>query len=150
MDSKQTVRQTQWGHMYAEGCQVCTLRTICGGMFDRGDGYDPAELYPVFVDRDRIVSQIIHDGTDPSYADRTLDDWREEFEARLKDAQGGPPEGDYDDGGPQAPEIGFVTEDSMRLFSKKRRAESKMAARKGVAMENTEVALGEKRSQEAW
>ena len=150
LDSKQTVRQTQWGHMYAEGCQVCTLRTICGGMFDRGDGYDPAELYPVFVDRDRIVSQIIHDGTDPSYADRTLDDWREEFEARLKDAQGGPPEGDYDDGGPQAPEIGFVTEDSMRLFSKKRRAESKMAARKGVAMENTEVALGEKRSQEAW
>ena len=62
LDAKQTVRQTQWGHMYAEGCSVCTLRTICGGMFDRGDGYDPAELYPVFVARDRIVSQIIHDG----------------------------------------------------------------------------------------
>jgi hypothetical protein len=45
---------------------VCSLRPICGGLFDRGNAYDPAELYPVFVDRDRIVAQIIHDGTDPS------------------------------------------------------------------------------------
>nr|HMR10856.1 radical SAM protein [Polyangiaceae bacterium] len=52
LDAKQTVRQTSWGHIYAEGCKQCSLRTICGGLFDRGNAYDPAELAPVFVSRD--------------------------------------------------------------------------------------------------
>ena len=32
----------------------------------------------------------------------------------------------------------------MRIFEKRRKAEGKMAERRGVAMENTEVALGDR------
>ena len=49
LDDKQTVRQTDWEHIYADGCAVCTLRPICGGLFDRGNAYDPGELSPVFI-----------------------------------------------------------------------------------------------------
>ena len=52
LDEKGTVRQTSWDHCYAEVCAVCSVRTICGGLFDRGRGYDQAELYPVFVIQD--------------------------------------------------------------------------------------------------
>jgi hypothetical protein len=80
LDEKQMIRQTDWGHIYSGACDVCSLRTICGGLFDRGNGYDPAELYPVFVDLDAVVETIIRDPTDPSYAFRTLAKWREHFE----------------------------------------------------------------------
>ena len=46
--------------------------------------------------------------------------------------------------------IGFVDEKSTRIYEKKQRSEGKMAKRHGVAMEKTDVALGEKRSQDAW
>lgn len=85
LDHKQMVRQTDWGHIYTATCDVCSLRSICGGLFDRGNGYDPAELYPVFVDRDAIVEQIIHDPSDPSYAFRTLSQWQEHFDRRRDD-----------------------------------------------------------------
>src|SRR4051812_18864016 len=42
LDAKQTVRQTDWEHIYAPSCASCSLRTICGGLFDRGNAYDPA------------------------------------------------------------------------------------------------------------
>ena len=38
--------------------------------------------------------------------------------------------------------VGFVDEKGMRIFEKRRKAEGKMAERRGVSMENTEVALG--------
>ena len=145
LDAKQTVRQTQWGHAYAEGCSVCTLRSICGGMFDRGDGYDPAELYPVFVSRDRIVEQIINDPNDPSYAHRSIDEWRADFDRRIAESA------TYLDEPDEAKlNIGFIDEKSTRIYEKKQRSEGKMAKRHGVAMEKTDVALGEKRSQDAW
>jgi hypothetical protein len=59
LDAKQTVRQTDWEHIYADGCAVCTLRPICGGLFDRGNAYDPGELYPVFIDRDAVVAEAV-------------------------------------------------------------------------------------------
>lgn len=31
LDEKQTVRQTEWEHVYAPGCAACSLRPICGG-----------------------------------------------------------------------------------------------------------------------
>ena len=71
LDQKQTVRQTDWEHMYAPACDVCSLRSICGGLFDRGNAYDPGELAPVFVARDAIVEKIIRDENDPSYAFQT-------------------------------------------------------------------------------
>ena len=174
LDAKQTVRQTQWGHAYAEGCNVCTLRTICGGLFDRGDGYDIAELYPVFVDRDRIVEHILHDNTDPSYEPPTIEEWRVEHDRRVEEAEREVAEvaareaaakakahkqGNYEDTGTQGTgadgtdeslRVGMVDEKGLRLFGKKRKAESKMAERRGVEMEKTDVALGPERGQEAW
>jgi hypothetical protein len=66
LDEKGAVLQTTWAYQYASVCEVCSLRPICAGLFDRGQGYDPAELYPVFVDRQAIVARIIGDPSDPS------------------------------------------------------------------------------------
>lgn len=65
LDEKQTVRQTEWEHIYAPACEPCSLRSICGGLFDRGNGYDPAELHPVFVSREAIVKRILEDSDEP-------------------------------------------------------------------------------------
>ena len=68
LDDKGTVRQTEWGHLYAPVCEKCTLRGICGGLFDRGDAYDPAELAPVFIDPRPIVARIVSDlQSDPAW-----------------------------------------------------------------------------------
>ncbi len=71
LDQKGFVRQTDWEHLYDEACDHCMLRPICGGLYDRGDAYNPAELYPVFQDPMAIVRRIVDDfGSDPSW---TLD-----------------------------------------------------------------------------
>jgi MoaA/NifB/PqqE/SkfB family radical SAM enzyme len=152
LDAKQTVRQTDWEHIYAPSCAACSLRTICGGLFDRGDAYDPAELYPVFVSRDAIVEAIIHDPRDPSYEFRSLGDWQKDFDQRIAEslAARAQRERDLPAGEPRsslngmratdAPAVGRVTEQGVRLFEAKRKAESKKAAELGVAMEKTELA----------
>jgi MoaA/NifB/PqqE/SkfB family radical SAM enzyme len=141
LDHKQTVRQTTWEHIYADACDVCSLRTICGGLFDRGDAYDPAELSPVFVSRDAVVEAIITDPTDPSYPLRSLEAWQKDFDQRvaetveaakrMKDAS----EMQVTDG----PAVGMITEQGIRLFEAKRKAESKKAEALGVAMEKTHL-----------
>ncbi|MDB4930329.1 MAG: radical domain protein [Myxococcaceae bacterium] len=149
LDAKQTVRQTDWEHIYAEGCSVCSLRTICGGLFDRGNAYDPGELYPVFIDRDAVVEKIIHDPRDPSYEFRSMDAWREDFERRVAEAraQGGrrplPVHGDQPSASmspPGAPAVGQITEQGLRLFESKRQSEGRKAAQHGIALERNEVA----------
>lgn len=68
LDDKGTVRQTSWGHLYADVCATCSLRLICGGLFDRGEAYDPAELSPVYLDPRPIVQRIVQDeASDPSW-----------------------------------------------------------------------------------
>ena len=68
LDNKGTVRQTEWGHLYADVCGSCSLRSICGGLFDRGDAYDAAELSPVFVDPRSIITRIVEDSqSDPAW-----------------------------------------------------------------------------------
>ena len=140
LDAKQTVRQTDWEHIYAPGCSVCTLRTICGGLFDRGNAYDPGELYPVFVSRDAIVEKVIHDPRDPSYRFRTLDEWKKDFEARI--AESARKAADLDAMRVQnAPAVGQITEQGLRLFESKRQAEARKAALHGVQLERTDLAL---------
>jgi hypothetical protein len=154
LDRKQTVRQTNWEHIYTKACEPCTLRTICGGLFDRGAAYDPGELHPVFVSRDDVALKIIQDPADPSYPLRSLQAWREDFEARIaaQTAEGRPPRepegraGDDvmppDEMRPQeGPAVGVVNEQGLRLFEAKRRAEAKKAERLGVTQERTDLAL---------
>lgn len=152
LDAKQTVRQTDWEHVYAPSCESCSVRQICGGLFDRGNAYDPAELAPMFVSRDDIVEAIINDPNDPSYEFRSMAAWRADFDRRQKEAEGTreerarqrllegdePPPGMRD---PNAPAVGAVTEKGTRLFEAKRRAEAKKAEKFGVALERTNLSL---------
>ena len=154
LDSKQTVRQTSWEHIYADSCDACSLRTICGGLFDRGNAYDPAELYPVFVPRDAIVEAIISDPHDPSYELRTLPAWQKDFDHRIAETLEARLARELSPRAPLAelngmqvadgPSVGMVTEQGMRLFEAKRRSESKKAAELGVTMEKTELSLPDK------
>lgn len=144
LDKKQTVRQTDWEHIYSEACDHCTLRPICGGLFDRGNAYDPGELYPVFVSMDPIVEKIITDPSDPSYPLRRLSDWKKDFEVRLREAKGaGRGKPDVSDDTLEAmrphdaPQVGIITDQGVRKFEAKRRAESRKAEALGVAMERT-------------
>lgn len=138
LDDKQTVRQTDWEHVYGDACGACSLRTICGGLFDRGNAYDPAELSPVFVSRDAIVETILRDPHDPSFRFRTVAEWQKDFEARRAETvpaahkQGEPPR---ELGGPT---VGLVTAQGVRLYQAKRKSEAKKAAEHGVAMERTD------------
>jgi len=147
LDDMQTVRQTTWGHLYAEECRVCSLQPICGGLFDRGDGYDPAELSPVFMDMDPIVRRIIQDPADPSYPLRSLAAWKADFDERREVARreaeakaredGGQPQ--ERQGGTELPVVGLVTDKSVKAFERKRRIEGRQAERKGVRLETDKV-----------
>jgi hypothetical protein len=142
LDAKQTVRQTDWEHVYAPGCASCSLRTICGGLFDRGSAYDPAELAPVFVDRDAIVEKIIRDPRDPSYRFRSLDDWRADFDRRVAEAraESSRPRTAESMAVPGGLAVGQVTEQGQRLFEAKRQNEARKAAQLGVSMEKLDDA----------
>lgn len=59
LDAKGTVRQTDFRHRKAEVCRECSLDDICAGLFDLGDGYDPAELHAVFVPKESIIARIM-------------------------------------------------------------------------------------------
>jgi MoaA/NifB/PqqE/SkfB family radical SAM enzyme len=58
LDEKGTVRQTDFVHAKSDACKACTLDAICGGLFELGDHYDLAELYPVFVPVEEIVRKV--------------------------------------------------------------------------------------------
>lgn len=136
LDDKQTVRQTAWGHRYAPGCEVCSVRSICGGLFDRGDGYDPAELAPVFVDRDAIVQAILADGDDPSEGRiRTLAQWKARPAAVPEHGPFGTATGDA---GGVIP-VGQVTDRGRRLYASKRRQEARKAESVGVQQERPQA-----------
>ena len=62
LDEKGTIRQTDFRHPKADSCKSCTLNEICGGLFELGDHYDLAELYPVFVPKEPIVAAVLASG----------------------------------------------------------------------------------------
>jgi hypothetical protein len=144
LDAKQTVRQTDWEHIYAPACGACSLRTICGGLFDRGHAYDPGELAPVFIDRDAVVKKIIQDPDDPSYAFRSVDEWRVDFDRRLAEATPKPSSAEREHEPPRAtdaPPVGAITDQSVRLFESKRAAEARKAIALGVAQERVDATV---------
>ena len=142
LDDKQTVRQVDWGHLYTEDCEHCSLRSICGGLFDRGDAYDPIELHPVFVSRDAIVEEILNDPNDPSFGQVTLEQWKQRFDGPPKPSNPAhrkveaPPATMRTLNGPT---VGMVTAKSRRLFEAKRNAETRKAAKSGVQIEDTKI-----------
>ncbi len=157
LDAKQTVRQTDWEHVYSDACGACSLRHICGGLFDRGNGYDPGELAPVFIDPDAVVRAILDDPSDPSYRDRfrSLDAWRADFAVRMEETRAraaaraaSRAAGEHDDDEPppemrepDAPPVGRVTDRGRRLFEAKLRKEAEKADELGVRQERIGVQL---------
>lgn len=138
LDDKQTVRQTAWGHRYAPGCEACSVRSICGGLFDRGDGYDPAELAPVFVDRDEIVQAILASDDDPSEDRiRSLAEWKARHAlVPVPGPVGEPSPGAVGAFGPAGVvAVGRVTDRGRRLYEAKRRLEARKAQQAGVQQE---------------
>src|SRR5690606_41197464 len=112
---------------YAPACAACRLRPICGGLFDRGAAYDPAELAPQFYDPEPIVRAILEDPSDPTVSDRTLSSWREEFRrhglARTAVVAGG-------DAPPRpaaAPPVGQITAEGVRPYPARRPAPARKA-----------------------
>ena len=65
LDGKGTVRQApgSFYHLKHARCGRCSLDAICAGVFERGDMYDPEELYPVYVDPEPIRRRIVGDRT---------------------------------------------------------------------------------------
>jgi MoaA/NifB/PqqE/SkfB family radical SAM enzyme len=61
LDEKGTIRQTNFKHPKAEVCTHCSLDDVCGGLFELGDHYDLAELYPVFIPKEDIVRKVLAD-----------------------------------------------------------------------------------------
>ncbi len=143
LDDKQTVRQTYWGHLYSDACTVCSLRPICGGLFDRGGGYDTDELYPVFLPLKDIVLGVITDQeSDPSLAARSFEEWEAEFAAYNpatveRTAEDGPPR---EEG---APSVGQITEKGRKLFAAKRNSDGRRAERLGVQLAAEETDASE-------
>ncbi len=131
LDDKQTVRQTEWGHIYARGCSACQLRPICGGLFDRGGGYDPAELHPVFVPMDPIVEHVLQDGTDPSAGPVSLAQWKRDFATPVSPTSTVDPD-------PSLVPVGRVTDRGKRMYVAKRRSETTRARAQGIQMERDE------------
>ncbi len=130
LDDKQTVRQTAWGHIYTEACDACSLRSICGGLFDRGDGYDPAELHPVFVPLQPVVEHVLGDGTDPSQKPLTFPQWKKRFTRAERGMDTAPPQRDA-----SLIPVGRVTDRGERLYVAKRKAEARKTEASGIAME---------------
>ena len=72
---------------------------------------------------------------------RTLAAWRPDFEKRLEEAKSKPkpdhsgemPPPEMRD--PNAPKVGLVTEESLRRFAAKRKAEARLAERVGIGQE---------------
>lgn len=56
LDRRGAVRQgpEAFVHRHHAPCEVCTLRPLCAGLYERGDGYDPSELAPQFLDPEPI------------------------------------------------------------------------------------------------
>jgi MoaA/NifB/PqqE/SkfB family radical SAM enzyme len=65
LDRRGSVRQEAGAfvHRHHTCCEVCTLREICAGLYDRGEGYDPRELAPQFVSPEGIRASVLRAST---------------------------------------------------------------------------------------
>lgn len=59
LDDKGRVRQEEFLHDKATCCSACLLDPICAGLDGVGHGFDPDELYPVFVPPEQVIARIL-------------------------------------------------------------------------------------------
>jgi MoaA/NifB/PqqE/SkfB family radical SAM enzyme len=58
LDQKGQITQEDFFHKKSSCCRVCSLNSICAGLYDLGGAYDEKELHPVFVDLEPIIGKI--------------------------------------------------------------------------------------------
>jgi MoaA/NifB/PqqE/SkfB family radical SAM enzyme len=58
LDDKGKVRQTEFSHDKAECCTVCQLDPLCAGLDGVGQGFELAELAPVFVSARAVADRV--------------------------------------------------------------------------------------------
>jgi len=58
LDEKGEHTNNQWKHQQSESCKVCFLQKICAGADTRGGYYKKEELYPVFIDPQKIIEKV--------------------------------------------------------------------------------------------
>jgi MoaA/NifB/PqqE/SkfB family radical SAM enzyme len=59
LDEKGMSSQKDWKRDESEKCRVCFLKNICAGIDFRGGYYKKEELYPVFIDPQKIIDKIL-------------------------------------------------------------------------------------------
>ncbi len=60
LDQKETVHQVNFAHGKFDICKTCRYEPICAGLFMLGNGYDPKELSPIFLDPNKVVEKVLH------------------------------------------------------------------------------------------
>ncbi len=59
LDSKGLVRQKHWSYGKADSCRSCLVRDICAGLYQMGSYFSEDELFPIFLDKERIIHDIL-------------------------------------------------------------------------------------------
>jgi len=64
LDERGCLNWTEWRHEKAECCAVCSLNEICAGLYQMDRYYSSSELFPVFVDKEKIIEKIMKEKED--------------------------------------------------------------------------------------
>lgn len=59
LDEKKKVRQKSFFYSKAAACEKCLMSPICAGLYEMGTYYDPAELYPLFIEPEPVRMKIL-------------------------------------------------------------------------------------------
>ncbi len=58
LDQRGEFSQDHWYYKKGACCSICSLNTICAGLYAMGQGFEEKELYPVFIDPENIIKKI--------------------------------------------------------------------------------------------
>lgn len=59
LDKRGRLLQEKWNREKAGVCKLCYLKKICAGIDTRGGYYKEEELYPLFIDPQKIIDKIL-------------------------------------------------------------------------------------------
>ena len=59
LDERGRMVWSDYLHGKAACCKVCTVENICAGLHEMDTYYASEELYPLFIDRERVVAKIM-------------------------------------------------------------------------------------------
>ncbi len=61
LDKRGLRKQVNWYYEKTECCKVCSLNEICAGLYQMDKYYSSKELFPIFVDRNKIIKRILYE-----------------------------------------------------------------------------------------